>query len=289
MEGHDDDAMNPVVAAPPPEEHFRGLLHTSRDMVLHILQSDHAAYDHKAFSELQEDLLDATRRTERLVKANLVLPSEVQQAQMILALGQLLPVATLQSLVTSLHQCLDVQTTAKGSLMELVLDPDYNFAQLFTSNSNNNNSPQAAAAAIFQLETHLMAAQPSNSTTALTRPTKRRRRHKLLTEYRASYWKVSLSYVLVQWAYDSLLLLPYPFSVHELWDCTQNLARPFQLHTSDLLCAAHAFFLLDLWCSGAATNQENLPELPVRHSRRTPEGLTLAHVVHELTARRYVE
>jgi hypothetical protein len=284
MEEHDDnnDAM---VAAPvsvtPPEEHFRGLLDMSKEMVLHVLQSRNAVYDHGAFSELTEDLLDATRRTERLVKTGLVLQTEVQEAQMILALAQLLPGATMPSLLASLQQCLDVETTAVGSLMELVLDPDYNFAQLFTSGSNNNDA-QAQAAVMLQLETHLIAAQLSNNTSNLAaRPTKRRRKHKLHTEYRASYWKVSLSYVLCQLAYDSLTLLPYPFTVEELLDRTQNLARPFGLHVSDLLLAAHAFFLLDLFV-GANIQGTGAP-------CRMPEGLTLEHVVQELTARRYVD
>jgi hypothetical protein len=284
----DDNQMVPVVVASP-EEHFRSLLETSREIVLHeLLQSSHAETDdYGGFSELQEDLLDAVRRTERLVKAGIVLPSEVQEAHMILALAQLLPGATLQSVMTSLHTCLDVKTTARGSLMELVLDSDYNFAQLFTSGNNNEE-------AILQLETHLIAAQPTSNNNSTTqalqsgRPTKRRRlRHKLHTETdRAiSYWKVSLAYVLCQLAYDSLTLLPYPFSVEELLDRTQNLARPFGLRTSDLLCAAHAFFLLDLYV-GVQQQEAQTVRAPVR---RMPEGLTLERVVHELTARRYVE
>lgn len=301
--------MVPVVTeiAPPeePSEKFLGLLETSKEIVLHELaqSSSHSAndVDYEGFSELQEDLLDATHRTERLVKAGSVLPSQVQEAHMILALAQLLPGATLPSVQTSLRQCLDVTTTpAKGSLMELVLDPDYNFAQLFTSNATDGtNDDEEQAAAILQLETHLIAAHSSNNSTATTlpsgRPTKRRRlRHKLHTESERaiSYWKVSLSYCLCQLAYDSLGLLPYPFSVEELLDRTQNLARPFGLHTSDLLCAAHAFFLLDLYCSVDVDQQQQQQEavgvqvVPVR--RRMPEGLTLEHVVHELTARRYV-
>jgi hypothetical protein len=284
MEDHDDNGNNAMVTQPPPEEHFRGLLDTSKDTVLRVLQSDNAVYDHGAFSEVTEDLLDATRRTERLVKTGLVLPTEVQEAQMILALAQLLPGATLQSLLSSLQQCLDVKTSAKGSLMELVLDPDYNLAQLFTSGRNNN------AAVLFQLETHLIAAQLSNNSTVNARPTKRRRKHKLHTEYRASYWKVSLSYVLCQLAYDSLTLLPYPFTVEELLDRTQNLARPFGLHVSDLLLAAHAFFLLDLWVvvGVGVVHLNQKGQGPGAAPRRMPEGLTLGHVVQELTARRYV-
>jgi hypothetical protein len=279
-----DDAMVAPVSVTPPEEHFRGLLEVSKEMVLSILQSNNADYDHGAFSELTEDLLDAVRRTERLVKTGLVLQTEVQEAQMILAIAQLLPGATLQSVLASLHQCLCLDAKSGSSLMELVLDPEYNFEQLLRSSGNNGNDGPATVI-IFQLETHLIAAQPSNSTSNLAehRPTKRRRKQKLHSEYRASYWKVSLSYVLCQLAYDSLTLLPYPFTVEELLDRTQNLARPFGLHTSDLLFAAHAFFLMDLFVLVGDAGG-----LPGRSRKRMPEGLTMEHVVQELTARRYV-
>jgi hypothetical protein len=317
----DNNVMVSVMIPPPPQEHFRGLLDLSKEMVLRVLRSgdgdndndnvndNDAVYDHGAFSELMEDLLDVTRRTERLVKTGLVLPTEVREAQMILALAQLLPGATLPSLFTSLRQCLDVQTTSTtttttttvvGSFMELVLDPDYNLARLFTfdssnNNNNNNNNEDQAAAVLFQLETHLIAAQPSNNNNSSSarnnaRPTKRRRTNtNTNTEYRASYWKVSLSYVLCQLAYDSLTLLPYPFTVEELLDRTQNLARPFGLHVSDLLVAAHALFLLDLFVLAGGDDARMSASAPSVHKKRMPEGLTLEHVVQGLTARRYVD
>jgi hypothetical protein len=277
MDPDDEEQEEEVVNTVPAEEHFRRLLNTSKERVLTILEStvQDQIYDHGEFSEHLEDLLDATRRTERLVKAGLLSEEEVQEAHMVLALAQLLPGMTYQSVIASLHTCLDVKTTAKGSLMELVVDEEYNFP-LF---SNSNISLSSRAQALFQLQTHLMiAAQPVQTTVIATqRPTKRRRL-KLHTEYRASYWKVSLSYMLCQLAYDSLSSLPYPFTVHELLDRTQNLARPFGLHTSDLLVSAHAFFLLDLLTVTATT------VMP----RPKPEGLSLGHVVNELTARRYV-
>jgi beta-phosphoglucomutase-like phosphatase (HAD superfamily) len=106
MDPDDEEQEEEVVNTVPAEEHFRRLLNTSKERVLTILEStvQDQIYDHGEFSEHLEDLLDATRRTERLVKAGLLSEEEVQEAHMVLALAQLLPGMTYQSVIASLSR-----------------------------------------------------------------------------------------------------------------------------------------------------------------------------------------
>ena len=236
----------------PLEQAFRRMLKESKEIVLDALESSSSSNEDEEFIGLDEEFIPVAARAERLVKSKLLEATEAQEAPVVLALAQLLPGSSLQSLFTSLRRCLDVKATAKESLMELLLSEEHDFTQLFRQDGQG----------IFQLQAQLLAAQPT-----ATRPAKRRRTH---TEYRASYWKVSLAYVLSQLAYDDMSRLPFEIYLQDLLDRTQKLARPFGMHNSDLLVAAHTFFLLDLL---------------VDPLRKAPVGLSLEHVSNELTAR----
>lgn len=232
----------------PLEVKFLRLLQDSKERVLYALENNDPD-----FQVLDKDFSPVASRAERLVKTGRLTSAQAQEAPVVVALAQLQPELTLDSLITSLGLCLDVKTTAKGSLMELLLAPEHSFADLYRRNGQG----------IFQLQTLLMAAQP-----VIPRPTKKPRTH---TEYRASYWKVSLAYVLSQLAWDDMeRSSPFAVAATELFDRTVRLARPFGLQNSDLLVAGHNLFLLDVFANP---------------SRTAPEGLTMEYVVNELTSR----
>jgi hypothetical protein len=230
-------------------ECFHYLIEASHDLLLGAREESEADVDWVA---LQDALLYVSKSSERLMKLELIGESEAQKAPVLAVLAHLAPGTGLRLdyVFASFCRCLDVKGVSKGSIMEVLLGEDHDFSELFRADGQG----------ILQLQEQLIAAQP-----AVERPMKRRRKN---TEIRVSYWKVSLAYVLSQLAYDALERQPFEFSLQELADKAQSLARPFGLHSSFLFEAAHAFFLLDL--------------LVVDPPRKLPEGLSLEYVTQKL-------